>query len=359
MDIITEQNMLLQMLEHPAFLARDGKIAEANAAAASCFLEPGKALAGLLRTGGEDLEGLHEGSLCLTLDLGTETRNAAARKMDDGSLLFLLDDPEEGEMFRALWLAAQQLRGPLSDAMNAAAAFQENLEEIPAQEQKELSALNRSLYRLLRQVGNMTEIGQLSSGTVSRKETTEVGAFFREIFEKACTLAKEAGKEVVFSVPSRQGFASLDRSRMERAAYNLVSNALRFTPKGGKIVLRLEEAGKRFLLSVQDNGDGLDRAVMANLFSRYRRTPGPEDQRNGLGLGLQLVRKTAAMHGGTLLVCPAEAGGTRAVLSFAKKAPGDASLSSPAFRLDYAGERDHALVELSGELPDDLYFDEI
>ena len=83
-----------------------------------------------------------------------------------------------------------------------------------------------------------------------------------------------------------------------------------------------------------------------------------EDSRYGLGLGMVLIRSTAAVHGGTVLVDHPEGSGTRITVSFAIH-QGEATLRSPRMRIDYAGERDHGLIELSDVLPAHLYRSEL
>ena len=112
---------------------------------------------------------------------------------------------------------------------------------------------------------------------------------------------------------------------------------------------------ERAVLRVQDNGDGLHRQIQRDLFNRYRRSPAVEDGRFGLGLGLLLVRQTAALHGGCLLISEVPEGGTVAALFLQRNLPASSDLCSPLTAVDYAGCRDHGLVELSRELPAQLY----
>ena len=80
-----------------------------------------------------------------------------------------------------------------------------------------------------------------------------------------------------------------------------------------------------------------------------------EDSRYGVGLGLLLVRQIAALHGGALLVSPCATGGTEAVLSMDKDPGNPTALHSPVGGVDYAGDRDHRLLELAQELPSGLF----
>lgn len=350
-----DSNDYLNMLDRPAFIARDGVIELANEAALNCLLLPGNPVEPMLLSGKEELSSLTSGSLSLAISVNGMMRDAAVTIREDGSCLFCLQDAKDGERFRVLALAAQQMRRPLSEAMGAASLLQEEWEPENDRQDARMREINRSLYQMLRQLSNMTELSRLAVGVRDNQETTEGSSYFAELFEKAAALAEHTGKEISWSVPQKQFFLALDRDRVERAVYNLLSNALRYSPKGSVIRVSLEVEPRKILVKILDKGEGLSNAVLEDLFFRYRREPMPEDGRNGLGLGLQLVYRVAALHGGTLLVCPNPEGGTMSVMTLERKLPAVQPLRSPILRVDYSGERDHALVELSGELPSSLY----
>ena len=103
-----------------------------------------------------------------------------------------------------------------------------------------------------------------------------------------------------------------------------------------------------------DSGSGIAENLRGSLFTRYAREPGLEDGRYGVGLGMVLIRSTAAAHGGTVLIDHPDDCGTRITVSLAIR-QGDPVVRSPRFAIDYAGERDHGLIELSDVLPAQLY----
>ena len=94
---------------------------------------------------------------------------------------------------------------------------------------------------------------------------------------------------------------------------------------------------------------------MSNVFTRYQRQPGIEDSRFGIGLGMVLIRNAAAAHGGTVLIDQSQGSGTRVTLTIKVQQNPSNTLRSPVLRVDYAGERDHCLLELSEILPAHLY----
>ena len=105
----------------------------------------------------------------------------------------------------------------------------------------------------------------------------------------------------------------------------------------------------------QDSGLGLPECARSDLFSRYAREPGVEDGRFGIGLGLVLIRSAAQQHGGTVLVDQPTESGTRVTMTLHIRPVSSDYVRSPILKVDYAGERDHGLLELSDVLPADLY----
>lgn len=108
-------------------------------------------------------------------------------------------------------------------------------------------------------------------------------------------------------------------------------------------------------LSVQDSGEGMRPEVQGSIHARFRRKPGLEDSRFGIGLGMVMIRSAAAAHGGTVLIDHPEGCGTRLTMSIAIRQNTDNVVRSNVLRVDYAGERDHPLLELSEVLPVELY----
>jgi len=88
-----------------------------------------------------------------------------------------------------------------------------------------------------------------------------------------------------------------DAIRLQQVMTNLISNALKFTPPGGSIVVRLEQAGEQAKVSVRDTGIGIDESFLPFVFERFRRG---NHAREGLGLGLAISRHLVEMHGGTI-----------------------------------------------------------
>ena len=339
----------LNLLIRPGFYVEEGRITQVNAAAQGLLLEPGMDIGPLITSGLESYRNFQTGCLYVQLTLSGMAFHGCVTK-DQAADVFILDADAGDTALQALSLAARELRSPLSAVMHGVQAMRE-------ENNPQAAALNRGLYQLLRLVGNMSDAGR-SPGN-ARMETADLTAFFDELFEKTAVFAQAAGIRLEYQGLSKPVLCLADRELLERAVLNLLSNAFKFTPRGGTVRVTLFAGGTSLRLSVWDSGPGIAQEIQGNLFSRYLRQPGIEDSRFGLGLGMVLVRSAAAAHGGAVLIDQPEGWGTRVTITVALRREKAEVLRSPTMRIDYAGERDHALTELSDCLPVSLYKKEI
>lgn len=343
MEQQTEEMEMLDLIPRPVFCVRDGMITRLNQPAKKLFLREGMPLAPLLKAGSEDYAAFSGGMLYLTLVLHQRDFGASVMRGEQEDV-FTLDQQFESEELRVLALAARELRTPLTGAMLAA-------KKIPSGGAS--GQLNRSLYQLLRIIGNMSDASGMSPAF--QPEVQNVSAVFREIADKAIQLSDATGIHISYTGPDAEYACCMDRQLMERAVLNMISNALKYTPKGGQIQLVLRQNGKQFRFSVTDTGRGIPQKEQASIFSRYLREPAIEDTRDGIGLGMPLIRLAASRHLGAVLVDRPEGFGTRVTVTFFSVPESNKGLHAALLGSDYAGEQDHALIELSEFLPPELY----
>ena len=346
-----EQENLLNMIDRPAFLVRDGIIVERNELAKNRQISLGNSIEELMPEGCEAYRNYSGGILYLTLQIGWIQCGATVVRQN-GHDVFLLDRDADQAQLQTLSLAAQQLRVPLSNVMTLADRLFPELTD--STQQSQAAQMRQALYQLMRQIGNMADAERYTGMDAPSYENTELCSFFKEIFEKADTTLSNTKVAVSFSCPNTPVFTIADRERLERAVYNLISNAVKFSKPGNYVTGTLSINGKMACLTVEDQGDGIASHVQGTLFHRYMREPAIEDSRFGLGLGMTLVRSAAAIHGGTVLLQQKE--GTRVTMTIAlrKQVPG--ALRSPTLRIsDYAGGRDLGLLEFSESLPASRY----
>ena len=335
---------LLDVMVQPGFYVENGKILRLNAAAEGLLLSVGMEILPLITSGLEEYQSFQGGCLYLRLGLGRQGVGASVTRQS-GVDVFLLDTRESDSALQALSLAARELRDPLATIMVSAGALKGD--------DAQLALLNRGVHQMLRIIGNMSDAGRVPPE--SRQETTDVCALFSEILEKAAALAETTHVTIRYHGPEQPIYCLADREQLERAVLNLISNALKFTPAGGTLDASLTKAGKMLRFSIRDSGPGFAQKLLGSVFNRYLRQPCIEDSRNGLGLGMVLVRTAAACHGGAVLIDRCDGSGARVTMTMAIRQNTTGILRSPVLRVDYAGEQDHALVELSDCLPAELY----
>lgn len=345
---------MLELMAQPAFCVRNNRIIKINSAAAGLLIEQDADIQQFLLTGIEEYAAFSGGCLYLTLSIARNKIGATVTRIQDFDV-FSLEQEVEHARFQALALAACELRAPLSNIMVVA----DQLFPLPSlveneEKNKQLSQINRGMYQLLRIINNMSDSGYYQADTGARQEVRNVCAILDETFRQAEVLCREAGVSLCYNGHPNPVYTLTDVPKLERMVFNILSNAIKFTPKGGCISANLVRRGNKLYLSVSDNGGGVPEHLRGHIFSRYTRDVAPEDGRFGLGLGMVLIRSVAAAHGGTVLVDQPEGCGTRVTVSLAIRHV-DSNVLSPRIQVDYAGERNRALIEFSEVLPAHLY----
>lgn len=213
---------------------------------------------------------------------------------------------------------------------------------------RQAALLQQSYFRLLRLAGNLTGASRLLESGPLALQSGDLAALAEEVYRESLPLAELTGLRLSFAEEEEHLVTALNREAVRRILYHLLSNAFKFTPPGGAVVLRCRRGGAQALLSVEDTGCGISEEQLSFLFDRYRRTGRRDPPPCGLGLGLPLAQKLAEAHGGRLLLESSPGKGTRATLALPiRTAP--ALVRDVPF--DYTGGFPAALVELSDALP--------
>ncbi len=354
MDRITDAMDMVDHMSQPAFCVKDRIIVKVNPAAAAGLIEPGIPVSDLLQTGQEEYADFGGGCLYLTLSLCGQAAGACVTRKKDFDL-FLLDRAADNSELQAMALAARELREPLSSIMITASRLFPTADIKTPEEAEQIARMNRSLFQLLRIVSNMSDANRFAMDTGVRQEVRDICAIVNETVEKVQNLSEFTEIRVDCALHPEPVYSLVDAEKLERAIYNIISNALKFTPEGGTLQISLTRRENKLYFSVLDSGCGIPENLRSGIFSRYTREPGVEDGRFGIGLGLVLIRSAAALHGGTVLVDHPQGGGTRITMTMAVRPGNGRELRSPVLKVDYAGERDHGLLELSDILPVQLY----
>jgi signal transduction histidine kinase len=174
-----------------------------------------------------------------------------------------------------------------------------------------LEIVMRSSHRLMRQVGDLLFIAQLdSAGLALQRGDVDLAPVVREAVDQASALARQRELELSLDVPEAL-VARCDRERIAQVLSNLLANAVKFTPPGGRIAVRLLDEGDSATIEVEDSGIGIPEAERDRLFQRFfRSSRATEHAIQGTGLGLAISHAIVEAHGGSIAARPAAERGT-------------------------------------------------
>lgn len=343
MDRAENGSHFLDYTTQPAFCVRDGEIISVNSAGRQRTISEGLKTSEIL-VDPRAYDDFKDGILCLIVHINDMDYSASVTRTEQGDV-FVLDTPYTNDALQAMALAAQQLRRHLASVMAAAqkAQAEENTDVI------------RGLFRMQRALCNMSDIPLVRSKAAPSK-MLELGSTIYEIVEKASTLLASSGVTIQYTGTPEIIHTAADYALLERAIYNLISNAVKFSEEGCTIKVSLSKKETTAVLTIEDSGAGIPTHMYGSLFTRYQREVSVSNRQENIGLGLAMVQAVAANHDGTVLITQAPSGGTRVALSLPIRTPDETIIRSPILPLgDYAGDLDHGLLELSDVLSSDLY----
>ncbi|GAB3047802.1 hybrid sensor histidine kinase/response regulator [Stenotrophomonas tumulicola] len=167
---------------------------------------------------------------------------------------------------------------------------------------KGLGVIASSATAQKRLISDMLDLSSMLLGKVQLEvEVLDLCDQMREAMGAQELVAEGKALDVSLELPEGPCLVLGDATRMQQVLWNLMSNAIKFTPAEGKVKLRLEDAADGWQMTVQDSGDGIAPEFLNHLFGRFRQADGTTTRRHGgLGLGLAIVQQLVELHGGTV-----------------------------------------------------------
>lgn len=350
MEKPNESVKILNMFLHPVFTVKDGIITDCNTTAAAKQIKIGTPISDLIPDSIAEYEGFTCGYLSLSIVLDDIKHLSTVIRSDDVDVFHLISADLSAE-FRTMSLIAQQIRKPLSNILSATDALLPTITEHDGQDQA--NQISKNLYQILRLATNLSTAERFSVQQSNSMEMQSIPELIKETMEKAIALVDDKGKRLQFSGLPEDIEGIADADLLERAIYNLVSNALKFSPVSSEVHSKLIRNGNKLRFIIQNDID--ENTDLSNLYARFMREPGIEDGRHGVGLGIPLVQYVASVHNGSLLMDQPDQQKVRFTLTIPIRQDAVRILRSPFGFFDYLGGHDHALVELSDVLPNAHY----
>ena len=197
-------------------------------------------------------------------------------------------------------------------------------------------------------VNNLSDAPMLAEDKPLDTENVELVELLEGLCRQGQVLAELMDLRLVFTCRDRAHVIAANRELLERLFWNLVSNAMKFTPPGGTIEVSLRTGPDCVLLCVKDSGPGIPQDKLERLFDRWQHS-NMDLPVHGLGLGLPLCRRIAQGHGGSLVVSSRQGEGTAVTVRLPDRRSGVTLVRQPPFH--YAGGFNPVLVELADALP--------
>ncbi len=210
---------------------------------------------------------------------------------------------------------SHELRTPLTLSLGPLESLLRERHRPEVEEQ--LEGLRRNQLRLLRLINQLLDFAKVESGNVQAEFGKEdVAALARRLVGDVEGAAGAKSLEIELAVPSEPVWLYIDREKLEQTLLNLLSNAFKFTPKGGRITVRVRELDQAVEIRVSDTGIGIDPDKIHTIFDRFAQADSSETRRYaGTGIGLSLVKTNLELHGGTVDVQSEPERGTTFILS--------------------------------------------
>jgi signal transduction histidine kinase len=203
---------------------------------------------------------------------------------------------------------SHELKNPLNSIMLWSSALQRD-PALGEKAQEGLAAIERAAKAQAQLIEDLLDISRIESGRMRLDiHLIDLAEVVKAGVESIRIAAETKSITMRESCDLRVGPIAGDAGRLQQVVWNLVSNAVKFTPHGGEVRIRVERINSHAEIIVADTGRGIEPAALQSVFDRFWQQDGAGESRHGVGLGLSIVKEIVSMHGGTVSANSAGAG---------------------------------------------------
>jgi response regulator RpfG family c-di-GMP phosphodiesterase/signal transduction histidine kinase len=165
-----------------------------------------------------------------------------------------------------------------------------------------LETMQRNSYKLLKLINNLLDLSKIEEGKTRLKlKSLNLVEFISPLLASIKPLADQKQLRLYFQHPPHPVDLTVDPDQFEKVVFNLLSNALKFTHKGGKVTLYIEDKDRTVTLTVEDTGIGIPENMLGTIFDRFSQVDGSKSRaQEGTGIGLALAREIVLLHKGSI-----------------------------------------------------------
>ena len=213
-------------------------------------------------------------------------------------------ETKEEEWLRFIDTLSHELKTPLTSIIAAAGLLAEELENIADKSsQKLIQTIIQNANTLDKRLVELLDTVKTGSGKIQLQlEPVDMKSLIQGTCVQISPLLQGKGQKLTTDLPASLPLVHGDGPRLEQVLLNLMTNAVKFTPPGGSISIKVREQDAGVTVAVKDNGIGIAREAQSRLFKPYSRVSSDRQRQPGLGLGLALAKQVVELHGGKIWV---------------------------------------------------------
>ena len=199
-----------------------------------------------------------------------------------------------------LAMLGHELRNPLAPILTALHLMRGKAARGEGDVTRERGVIERQVEHLVRLVDDLLDVSRIARGKVSLEPARiDLGAVIATALELSAPLVAARDQRLAIDAPAGDLFVDGDRERLIQVLTNLLTNAAKYTPRGGRIAVRAAREGDEVVVSVTDDGVGIPAHLVPHVFDLFvQGERAPDRREGGLGVGLTIVRSLVEMHGG-------------------------------------------------------------
>ena len=197
---------------------------------------------------------------------------------------------------------AHELRNPLAPIRNGLQIMHLAPGNAEATERIR-SMMERQVGQMVHLIDDLLDLSRISRGKIElRKKRIELASVIAQAIETSRPFIDQAGHELLVEVPPGPIYVDADLTRLTQVFSNLLNNAAKFTERGGRVQLAVQLMGADVVVSITDNGIGIQTHMLPRVFEMFTQVDGNlERSQGGLGIGLSIAQRLVQMHGGSIL----------------------------------------------------------
>lgn len=196
---------------------------------------------------------------------------------------------------------SHELRTPLNAVLGWAMLLRQD-DTDPEEVRNGIEVIERNARHQAQLISDLLDVSGIIAGKVSlHTQRVDPAAVIRAACESTRPMYEAKGIGLTCDLADDAGYITADPERLQQIIWNLLTNAVKFTPEGGSIRVSLRREDRRVVIDVADTGQGIDPELLPHLFDRYRQVdPTPTRRHGGLGIGLAIVKHLVELHQGTV-----------------------------------------------------------